>query len=553
MSPSFLTVLSRLAVLIVVVQVIPSNYALPHQATKKSSLWTRRPGGFDLPITRHVVRERRKRGALSGSIGLGNNGDLLYTVPVELGNTVAAVNLDTGSSDLWVITDKCVAHTCRGANDQRYPSAGMKTVGADVKMLYGDSTTGTFASGVVAQDVAVIAGIAIDNQMFAAINDTSNTVVQFGTSGIFGLGFPSGSKVQEAVVTQQSGPIDQTDDFVRATYDQGPLLSRISMTGALQKPMFSITLQRDTIDISGQGVLSVGKLPDGVDESSLTWVPVRLYKPQDGGLSPPAFAPNEVYPFRWEIDIDAVFLDGQRIADSKIPAEGGVDSTRVTALIDTGNSLLRGPQDVVNNILSTVSSTYNPNAQTPVAEVPCAVPRTLAFQIGGKLFPVDPRDFLAPIDGSTSTTTCVADNLVSTDPPNVGATFRWSLGDPFMKSNLVAFHYGNLTNPSVDPPMIGFMSMVPSNAGDLLKQAVQDAQETGGFEKTLDLAPTQSAAAEGEVTVSQDFAVQTSAPSSTGNSVNTNANIPSSRGFSIFTSVPATSVLVGIVVCFVLL
>lgn len=28
----------------------------------------------------------------------------------------------------------------------------------------------------------------------------------------------------------------------------------------------------------------------------LTWVPVRLYTPDEGGLHPPAFAPDEVYP-----------------------------------------------------------------------------------------------------------------------------------------------------------------------------------------------------------------------------------------------------------------
>jgi hypothetical protein len=88
-------------------------------------------------------------------------------------------------------------------------------------------------------------------------------------------------------------------------------------TGALENPMFAVchsvtldhpdrcsdilglwqvTLNRDTIDISGQGQLTLGKLPDGVDNSSLTWVPVRPYTPDEGGLSPPTFAPNEVYP-----------------------------------------------------------------------------------------------------------------------------------------------------------------------------------------------------------------------------------------------------------------
>ena len=95
------------------------------------------------------------------------------------------------------------------------------------------------------------------------------------------------------------------------------------------------------------------------------------------------------------------------------------------------------------------------------------------------MFPVDPRDFVSQ-KSSGDATTCVASNIVSTDPPSNGALFSWSLGDPFMKSNLVVFYYGNLTHPSVDPPRIGFLSTVPQNASALLQDAVSDAQQDGG-------------------------------------------------------------------------
>lgn len=49
------------------------------------------------------------------------------------------------------------------------------------------------------------------------------------------------------------------------------------------------------IDPSGQGLLSIGKLPDGIDNATLTWVPVRLYTASEGGVRAPSFAPNEVY------------------------------------------------------------------------------------------------------------------------------------------------------------------------------------------------------------------------------------------------------------------
>jgi len=309
--------------------------------------------------------------------------------------------------------------------------------------------------------------------------------VQNGGAGIFGLGFPAQSFVQAAVVNQQFNTPSATDDFVNSIPADGPLISRLATSGKIEQPMFAITLQRDTIDVSGHGQITIGELPQGVDNSSITWVPVRLYSSTDGGLDPPTFAPNEVYPLRWEIPLDGVYLDGQKLPDTTLTGT----STELSALIDTGNSIVRGPQDVVNNILSSVSPAFaaNSNAQPTF---PCSTPHTLAFQIGGQMFPIDPRDFVSQ-NKNGDATTCIANNVVSTDPPSSGALFSWSLGDPFFKSNLVIFYYGNLTNPSLDPPRIGFLSTVPQNASTLLQDAVQDAQQDGGqFESTSNAAPT---------------------------------------------------------------
>ncbi|KAF5388614.1 hypothetical protein D9757_004803 [Collybiopsis confluens] len=459
---------------------------------------SKRGVGLDIPFHRVRSPALGRRAGVSGEMGLGDNSDLLYTVPIQLGSTLTAVHLDTGSSDLWVTSSACTTASCGQLTATSYQLSSFNDSGSSVLLNYGDSTTGTKASGPIGFDTATLAGIAIQGQTFAAVNSTTNTVVQNGAAGIFGLGFPSGSSIQAAVVQSQTGTLNFTDAFVSSTYKYGPLLSRIASTNQLQDDVFAIALQRNQIDDSvNNGTLTIGKLPDGVDNSSLTWVPVRLYNPSEGGLTPPSFAPNEVYPFRWEIDIDGVYLDGQLLSTSTVPATGGVDSSRVSALIDTGNSLIRGPSDVVNDILTTVSPNFSPSSSNSVPLLPCNSAHSLAFQIGGKMFPVDPRDFVSDTR-STNTKTCAASNVVSTDPPSVGALFRWSLGDPFLKSTIVAFHYGNLTHPSVDPPRIGFLSTVPANADALLTQAVADAQSAGSFEQTTELAPTASAAAEAD-------------------------------------------------------
>ena len=132
----------------------------------------------------------------------------------------------------------------------------------------------------------------------------------------------------------------------------------------------------------------------------------------------------------------------------------------------------------MNNILTTVSSAFAANSRAQPT-FPCATAHTLSFQIGGKMFPTDPRDFVVQ-NRRGDATTCVAANLVSTDAPSAGRLFTWNLGDPFLRSNLVVFYYGNLSHPSVDPPRIGFLSLVPENADELLDKAVEDAQNAGG-------------------------------------------------------------------------
>ncbi|KDQ50519.1 hypothetical protein JAAARDRAFT_41981 [Jaapia argillacea MUCL 33604] len=431
----------------------------------------------DIPI-------RRRRGGLRKrwAVGLGDDQDLFYSVALQIGKTTSAFNLDTGSSDLWTITDACTTVQCKNSTANRYPNSSLQLSGPSVLMQYGDSVTGTNASGPIAHDTVTLAGLSVASQQFAGVNKTNSPVVlNENTGGIFGLGFPSESVIQAAVVNAQFKSPSTTDHFVTTTGQNGPLLSRLAISKQLDQPMFTISLQRDTVDVGGNtGLLSVGAFPNGVDNSSFTWVPVRRYTPADGGLTPPTFASKEVYPLRWEVALDAVYLDGKKLNASTI--NGSVSSTIVSAIIDTGNSLIRGPKDVVQSILSTVSTSYaqsistNPNV---IPTYPCATPHTLAFGLGGKIFPVDPRDFVVP-SAKNDATTCYAGNVVSTDPPSVGALFSWSLGDPFFKSNIVAFYYGNLTNPSVDPPRIGFYSTVPSNANDLLQAAVASAQSNGG-------------------------------------------------------------------------
>ncbi|KAH9923808.1 aspartic peptidase domain-containing protein [Fomitopsis serialis] len=489
-------------------------------------------GGIHLPMYRTVTSLSHKRSSMMSAAGLGDFMDVTYTVSVTMGDTETTLVLDTGSSDLWVVSDACSGE-CTDSVVPLYSIASLNDTGLDVLLLYGDSRTGTYASGPIGQETVGIGSLSVASQTFAAVNSTNTTIFATGSAGILGLGFPPISlmwreRLQMDIVSSQSslskrgipgpsanistGSIGQppfpsfeflkpamlkkrqasdgtsqspADIAISSFAHYGPLLTRLIQQDILDLPLVATTLQRDTFQIGGNaGMLSIGGLPAGLQTSQLTWVPVRGYSKDEGGLPPPSNSPNEVYPLVWEVAVDDVYFNGVKLPRSMLASP----AVSLSALVDTGNSLIRGPRDVVDHIMAYFDG--------PDASFDCKEAHNLTFQIGGAMFTVDPRDFAHPLqnDSGSDSPRCTP-ALAVTDPPGQGGfLYSWSLGDPFLKSALVAYHYGNITNPSQDPPKVGLLSTVPSDVANQLQQAIQDVLASGGqFPTVAEPAPTGTA------------------------------------------------------------
>ena len=85
----------------------------------------------------------------------------------------------------------CHTTQCQASAAQPYDvTKTFRPTGNSVTLRYGDSVTGTHASGPVGRDTVTLAALTMENQPLAAVNDTDNSAVSNGGAGILGLGFP---------------------------------------------------------------------------------------------------------------------------------------------------------------------------------------------------------------------------------------------------------------------------------------------------------------------------------------------------------------------------
>lgn len=113
---------------------------------------------------------------------------------------------------------------------------------------------------------------------------------------LIGSSPPSSSHAHE---TRQQSSSQSVSSGMQVVFDSyhtlAPFLPRLIANNVLAQPMISVTLQRDNVDIGGNvGMLSIGELPPGIANTSMTWVPLRLYTRSEGGLPAPTNSPNEV-------------------------------------------------------------------------------------------------------------------------------------------------------------------------------------------------------------------------------------------------------------------
>lgn len=269
---------------------------------------------IDAPLARD--RERlRKRASGTVSSALDNE-ETLYFLNVSIGTPAQRLrlNVDTGSSDLWVNSatsqlckeagNQCSASGTYNAND----SSTYQYINSVFNISYAD---GSGSAGDYATDTVSLGGVTLTDQQFGiGYSSTSQ-------EGVVGIGYPS----NEAIVAYTQG----------TTYRNLP--QQLVQSGLIHTNAYSLWL--NDLD-AAQGSILFG----GVNTDKFL-----------GALQTLPIIPDQGLYAQFVIALTGLGFDGS--------ANSIASDQAIGVLLDSGSSLMYLPDSVANKVFSTLGVSYD--------------------------------------------------------------------------------------------------------------------------------------------------------------------------------------------------
>lgn len=315
-------------------------------------------------------------------------GNAQYFGIVEIGTPPQSFEViyDTGSSNLWVPKVGCthcglpfISHKSKYDEEK---SSTYEQDGADFEIMYGSGSVKGFFSK---EAVTLADDIVIDGQLFAEVTDAGGLGVAYSLGkfdGILGLGFSSISVGGATTVFENAIKQNKVD-----------------------LPIFSFYLG-DNQD----GELTFGGYDSSKFEGELKYVKLEA----------------ATY---WEITMDSI-----KAGEYK---KEGTDGDKVTAIVDSGTSLITGPKVEIEKLATAVGATPNIMGEYTID---CAK----IDDIPDVVFTIDGTEYSIP--GSKTIiqaqSTCLF-AFMALEIPAPGP--QWILGDVFMRQYYTVFNYHDKT------------------------------------------------------------------------------------------------------------
>eukprot|EP01027_Heterolobosea_sp_BB2_P001175 GEZU01001785.1.p1 GENE.GEZU01001785.1~~GEZU01001785.1.p1 ORF type:complete len:292 (-),score=126.02 GEZU01001785.1:80-955(-) len=253
--------------------------------------------------------------------------------------------MDTGSSNLWVSSNKCSDSGCKHMTKYDHSkSSTYKENGESISIQYG---TGSM-DGYLSSDNVRVAGVTVRDQTFGEATTLASFFAQTNIDGILGLAFPS---IAADGVT--------------------PVFDEMVSQGLVQSPVFSVYL--DSTPGDANSAIIFGGIDNNLYNGTIAYTPVT----------------HEQY---WEIAFSDVYVGGRN--------QHFCLFVKCSAIVDTGTSLIVGPTSAVEKLMSQI------NVASDCSNID-SLP-TISFNIGGQDYPLTPAQYVIQEQADDGSMQCAA-------------------------------------------------------------------------------------------------------------------------------------------------
>lgn len=343
--------------------------------------------------------------------------EMAYTLPVSFGasSQTLSLQIDTGSSDLWVTSSQCGTENCR-ASPRFDPAESIDTGSPPFSITYLKGQV----SGPVVWDRVTMGGYSVDNQAFSPADAVDNEPLGPKFAGILGLSLPLNSIIAANLPPKVN---NEPDGAVLASN----LFSITPTTNAPSQRFFSISLSRPDSSLP-KALLGIGRHPP----EYLTDPRVVRYLPLISERRGTHF---------WKVNVQSinVFVDGEdRAVDIGNSVNGGVFPS---AVLDSGVPVILTSSAIANGIYGAIGIGPANDGQY---YLPCTMPLNVSFTFDNNVtIPLHPLDLTGTPPRAQDSSVCIgliqsADSVLAVPNNAIGDMV---LGVPFMRSIYMVMSY----------------------------------------------------------------------------------------------------------------
>jgi cathepsin D len=317
-----------------------------------------------------------------------------YIGPVVVGGQTFQVIYDTGSNLLWVPSRNCGA-SC--APHETY-SGPYTPVNQNFKLTYGSGS----ASGSFVKAPVTLADASLSSFKMGLANNVEFSGYQSSQyDGLLGLAWPG----------------------LNGDQNVASLVPSLYQAGQIPANLFTMYLAAD----GSGGELSLGEIDESRYQGNMTWLPLVLQE--------------------WW----TVALTGLMVGDNaKVVSTSSLGSQ--TAIIDSGTSLIVGPDDQIMNLMDTIQTVSGVpvyyDSSSDLYAIYCSDVDSLPV-ITFTLMGSDKQQYHFTMPGATYVITSLTNNprvcVLSFQKSGSmsSGTVDWILGDPFLRTYYSVYDYQN--------------------------------------------------------------------------------------------------------------